>query len=414
QQDAEAVDTVGRFFTSVANQNGSDLAKQVCTSEWLRMMSEKDDVRGRHADPRLCDIALLQKIDTYKSSLAKVPTGVFNSACIETNPYAELSKTIFVSPVAVLFGHLDFTFQVASEYLKPGAQPLRFVDLGSSNGGCSEYILWKANKQPINGSGDASSVHGWYFAQNSQSTHNIHVVNLDAMLPECKAKNRLTIVDNTAGITNTAEANAFACQVLDGTSSDSSSKGVDLVIGELCYEQSDLASDHEKRHYAFVIAQAAVALQVLRRGGTFVFKMFDTTTPLSAEILFLIYSCFGRTAVVRSLVSRPTSTERYVICNRLVADTKWAVSHLQQALTKINSGQFKLSHIVSWTKVSAEKEFIEALSQINIKLAHTQLQALRHLESVISKQQNAQTIPSSLQKNIANKCLANWDLPLLK
>ncbi|KAJ1903422.1 hypothetical protein LPJ71_005187 [Coemansia sp. S17] len=195
---------------------------------------------------------------------------------------------------------------------------------------------------------------------------------------------------------------------------DTTMAGVELVVGEFGNDLPDFGTGLEQRQYAFIIAQAVIALRVLRQGGTFVFRMADTTTPLSAEILFLLHSCFDRIAIARSLVSRPTSAERYILCNHLRGDPSWVAGHLLSALTKIRTDQLKLSHLVSWTRVSAEKDFIDKIAKVNVKLGHTRISGLKHAveQLSLSSSNNADYQPNKFQIDAAERCLKTWSLPV--
>ncbi|KAJ2762949.1 hypothetical protein H4S06_000369 [Coemansia sp. BCRC 34490] len=417
--------------------------QDLSSANWLRMASDRDDPRGRQANSRLCEIGLVQEIDRVKSTLSRqVAAGAFDAARRQTNMYADLiplpSSPRFVGASAVALAHLDFLVSVVAMYLGRGGGALpsfRFADLGSERGGCAEYVLWRAATSKgrpahtVSGEADAFSVHGWYFDTNGHRGLQEASAVADAgsglslgdMHEQCDAANRLTVVAqadaSTAGggsaITSEANIDAFVRQVQAETSrapGDSQAAGIDLVVGEACYSQDDLAMDHEKGQYTFTLAQTTIALQVLRPGGSFVFRLFDITTPPTAEMLFVLSACFESVDIVRSLVSRPTSSERFVVCRRLRAiDTQWAALHMRTALNRINSGNFKLSHILSWTKVMDDHRFVSSLREANTEIAHAQLAMLKGVAEITLG--HKQVVDRSLeQKSAATRCLDEWGL----
>ncbi|KAJ2850798.1 hypothetical protein IWW36_001613 [Coemansia brasiliensis] len=382
------IDVLARLLFVINNQHGSKLAEQLATQEWSRMMSDKDDVRGRRTDERLCDSGLLQSIYKCKQMLAQMPQHIVSSACRAIHQYAAVSLCALDNEAAIMLGHLDFLLQPVREYMQSG-RLLNYVDLGSHRHGFSQYIRWRAGQQ----SGGVRT-QGWHFASSSAN--------------DMPASEDLRVFAESGGILDSKNIELFV-QMVRGDCAD----GVDVVVADSCLDGSGSNASEEKQQYVYTIAQAAIALRVLRRGGTFVFKTFEASTPLSAELLFLIYACFERMAIVRSSVSRVTSSERYVVCNRLKADPRWVSSHLLAALTKMNSGQLKLSHLVSWTRVSADKHFIEPVFRSNMAIAQMQLQSL-NAAIAYKQQQPSSNLFSKHQIESANACLQQWNLPATK
>ncbi|KAJ2253040.1 hypothetical protein GGI13_002927 [Coemansia sp. RSA 455] len=414
------VDVVGRFFVVIDNIHGPGFLEQLPTSDWSRMMGERDDVRGRLTDLRLLggDIGLLKDIERHNESIVKAGLSLreLDSVCAPNNPYEALAQCCLLERrSSVALGHLDFLLQPVRQYIKPLSQ-VRFVDLGSSGAGFSHYILWRTAATQRNVLGK-----GWTFGCGNTPDFKWPVAQigneLDAEWRSYHGKGANSLVaqfglnfKTKPDILDPTTVEAF----IEFVKGDSTKADVDVVVGEYGNDLPDNGTDLEQRQYAFIIAQAVIALRVLRQGGTFVFKMADTTTPLSAEILFLLRACFERIAIVRSLVSRPTSAERYILCNHLRGDPRWVAGHLLSALTKIHTGQLKLSHLVSWTRVSAEKDFIDKIAKVNVKLGHARISGLKHAveQLSLSSSNNADYQPSKFQIDAAERCLKTWDLPL--
>ncbi|KAJ2658084.1 hypothetical protein IW148_004873 [Coemansia sp. RSA 1199] len=382
----QPIDLSARLQHILVNKRGPLFVDQLSTPDWSRMMSDRDDVRGRQSDSRLCTIQLLQQIHEAKGKLSTVPFDRVEAAGRALNPYAGVLLCALGNGASVALGHLDFLVQPVREYVRPD-RVLRFVDLGSQERGFSEYIRWRV------GQTSGARAQGWYFAPAPADSESNDLKDL-------------SLFATPGGILDPHSIDQFVLKVRDECSD-----GVDLVVAECCPKHSDLSTDLEKQQYAYTIAQATVALRVLQQGGTFVFKMYEATTPLSAELLFLIHSCFERVAIVRSFVSRPTSSERFVVCNRLVADPRWVAAHLLAALTKMHAGQLKPSHLVSWTRVTAEREFMEPVYRSNVAIAQMQVQALN---AMLARPSQPAIALSKHQIDSANACLQHWSLPPTK
>ncbi|KAJ2744717.1 hypothetical protein GGI20_002732 [Coemansia sp. BCRC 34301] len=389
---ASAIDVMGRLFVVIENTRGPNFVEQLSTPDWSRMMSERDDVRGRRTDVRLLNgqAELAKDLERQREALIRMgPSAAeFSAACAPSNPHEALEFcSALDNSSSVALGHLDFLLQPVKEYL--GAESgIKFVDLGSKHGGFSRYILWRANRD-----GRGRGVKGWYLrgcdakklpigAPDADYGLDIERLPLDCNGAADSLREYGSGMKASPDILDPAAVEAFIEFV---KSSGAGTGGIDLVVAESGSSDSlalpDFGTDLEQRQYAFIISQAVIALRLLRKGGTFVFKMSDTSTPLSAEILFLLLACFERMAIVRSLASRPTSAERYIVCNHLRGEPRWVASHLLVALTRMHTDQLKLSHLVSWTRVSAERQFMGKLSSVNVTLAHAQLAALKSAQT---------------------------------
>ncbi|KAJ2778066.1 hypothetical protein GGI15_004294 [Coemansia interrupta] len=398
----ETIDTIGKVYMVVSNTNGPAFAEtQLVSSDWLRMMSDQESADGRRSSEMLANLGQLQTIHTCKEAMLKknIPPEKFTETAQWLNPYAGLSHNFFVSVSAVALGNIDFNLRTVSEYM--GQNKLRFVDLGSSRGGFSEYILWRASLCH-------RDARGWFFGSDG----NVNVG--DKLNRQCRAAERLDEFHQTpgsGGILNTANIDAFVSHVKRSSSGD----GIDLVVAEVDnIEPSDLGLGHEKLQYSYSMAQSIIALRLLRRGGTFVFKVHELSTKLSAELLFLVHACFERVAIFRSLASRPTSAERFIVCNHLFTDPTRVADHLYAALTKVNSRGFKLSHLVSWTKLSTEHgQFLETMYRFSNMIAPKQAQSLQAVANHIQQNKFTRTSPTRRQSEVAIACFTNWQIPVV-
>ncbi|KAJ2723683.1 hypothetical protein GGI07_002478 [Coemansia sp. Benny D115] len=402
------LDTIGRIHGTIFNTLNPAHGETAVRHDWLRLMSVQADPRGRDSNPCLVDIQLLHNIHKYKekiTNLLQKNTLLFLSLSKVLNPYEGLSSTRLVGPSAVVMGNIDSHVHAVSEYTAKDV--FRFVDLESTSGGFSEYILWKVSK-----SQQLTDVRGWYLKSNAAASGVS-----EHMLPECKATERLSEFGQLVGkdvILDRANIDAFVKHV---KSENTQSQGVDLVVAEKDdLDTTDLDLFFEKRQHAFTIAQAIVALRLLRLGGTFVFKIYEISMPLSAELLFLIHSLFKRMSIVRSLASRPTSAERFVVCSEMVGDPSWLINHLSSALHSIMHGSMKLSHLVSWTNLSKNVNFLKFIWNFNEGIAKTQADAFQAMEGFIEAQ--GPRIKDSvtgkdltcLQKSVAYACLERWGM----
>ena len=105
---------------------------------------------------------------------------------------------------------------------------------------------------------------------------------------------------------------------------------VDLVTadGAACMEHDRI----EDESADLVEAETDVAMRVLDAGGTFILKIFEGGSLRSLHLLARLCEAFEDVALYKPTLSRPTNSERYVVCrsfggrmvNSVHLDAEWA------------------------------------------------------------------------------------------
>ena len=70
----------------------------------------------------------------------------------------------------------------------------------------------------------------------------------------------------------------------------------------------------EEEHVALLWAQCAIAARALRPGGCFVVKMFEGLCPCTRNVVAALTHLFDTVAMIKPTSSRPTNSERYLVC----------------------------------------------------------------------------------------------------
>lgn len=95
-------------------------------------------------------------------------------------------------------------------------------------------------------------------------------------------------------------------------------EGVELVTAD-----GAVAMDHahlEEEHAPLLWAECRIALACLRPGGTFVVKFFEGLRPCTQRVVAVVTRRFRETSVIKPTASRPTNSERYLVCRGFLAD----------------------------------------------------------------------------------------------
>lgn len=66
--------------------------------------------------------------------------------------------------------------------------------------------------------------------------------------------------------------------------------------------------------HQIILSQIYIALCIVRPGGHFVCKLFDTVTPFTVALIYFASLAFDFIAIHKPITSRPANSERYLIC----------------------------------------------------------------------------------------------------
>lgn len=159
-----------------------------------------------------------------------------------------------------------------------------------------------------------------------------------------------------------ADATVGACRTLrDGTESKEEEACADLVTAD-----GAVAMDHgaiEAEHLRLLRAECAVALRLLRAEGTLVVKFFEGLCAETRRVVAWVAHHFEHCSVIKPTASRPTNSERYLVCKRFRGPR----------------------HRVAWRDdVVAPREWDRALQTVMSRLAEDQTRHLARALSLVS------------------------------
>lgn len=116
--------------------------------------------------------------------------------------------------------------------------------------------------------------------------------------------------DGTGDIYNIENVRAFADKC----------KGFDIVTADGGFDFSGDFNSQETNVLRMLIAEVLCALLILREGGSFIFKTFDTLSRATACIIQILVQSFDSVVCTKPLSSRPANSEKYFVCTGFKCD----------------------------------------------------------------------------------------------
>ena len=91
-------------------------------------------------------------------------------------------------------------------------------------------------------------------------------------------------------------------------------KKVDLVTADGGFDFSINFNKQEELSYRIIFCEIISALNILKKGGTFICKIFDIHSLVTVKLIYLLFNYFGKVYITKPYTSRPANSEKYMVC----------------------------------------------------------------------------------------------------
>jgi cap1 methyltransferase len=230
----------------------------------------------------------------------------------QLNPFGKLGRSIFMDRAAVKLANIDAVYNLTgnfggSIYLQRDILQgqFSFVDIAAGPGAFTQYIQWripnatgigmtlrKAGKRVKNKDGTTRYELDW----------NTDLLDMNKFIPYYGDLDTGDLYTSSRDLIQFVRANMY--------------DGVHLVTGDGGFDV-DMNRDFNRQEVVssrLLLLQIAVGLGTVRTGGSFVCKVFDTVTIISAQLLYICSMCFDSIQIIKPVSSRPSNAERYLVC----------------------------------------------------------------------------------------------------
>ena len=214
-------------------------------------------------------------------------------------------------------------------------------------------------------------------------------------------------------ILKNANIKAFAKFVLGRTNQ----KGVDIMMGDGAFTVENRENIQEILSKQLILCQFLAALSIVREQGNFVCKMFDTFTPFTVGLVYLMYRAFDKICIHKPNTSRPANSERYIICKNKRPHFEAIRDYLFKVNEKLNklgfsqigltSSKIDVTEIVPLPLLLADSQFCDYMRQSNDLIGKRQI---AYLVKIRAFHQN-ENLFDTRQRHIRVECLKKWKIP---
>lgn len=93
-----------------------------------------------------------------------------------------------------------------------------------------------------------------------------------------------------------------------------------LITGDGGFDEGCNFNNKEQLHYNLILNEVYSAIKLQNTNGHFILKMFDIYTDTSIHLLYLLSLCYKEVFIYKPITSRPTNSEKYIICKYFNCD----------------------------------------------------------------------------------------------
>ncbi|KAM9972712.1 hypothetical protein ACTFIR_012079 [Dictyostelium discoideum] len=349
-----------------------------------------------------CSEKLLKELDQHKNALDTLDPKRFSIARDKSNPYESIKGSIFINRAAVKMANIDKLADLLTPIIPVLGKPRDFIyfgDVCAGPGGFTEYVYWKkTGGGKIKGLDLDNVVKGFGFTIKGQCDWNIEKFSKQIPIDNFVKEYGL---DDTGNILKSENIRDFSNKVFCNTNG----LGLQLFLADGGINTDGKESLQELMHQQLILCQILTMFETIGRGGNFVCKIFDTFTPFTIGLLYLVYKHFQTFSIVKPFTSRPLNSERYIICKNFLS---YRPINILVFLHYINSLLNNNQIILELIEInSMDPSFLRYISESNELICSRQIKAF----SLFKKYVEDIKLPRIHQKEIRAKCLEEWGLP---
>jgi 23S rRNA U2552 (ribose-2'-O)-methylase RlmE/FtsJ len=123
----------------------------------------------------------------------------------------------------------------------------------------------------------------------------------------------------------------------------------------------------EQEAYRLVLGEIITALKTQADGGSFVLKLFEIYTDISIKMISILSSVYANVYITKPLTSRPSNSERYVVCKGFKGIDSKIIKSMEELLERINSNESQgmfLSEILPEYTIDTQTKYVTNVSSI--------------------------------------------------
>ena len=329
------------------------------------------------------------------------------SAKKETNAYEDIIEKAFDKKTSYQLANINYLFD--KELIKYDSNYEGFPVLTvGDNGGFTDYILYQTIK--IGGYNPTIFV-------IPEKNNCIKDIKFRKEVKE-KVEEDVTILydfyEEGKDIDENSELSVnFLNNIFKMISEKTQENMVNLYIARKVIEFNPDYSQ-EIKYKKFLLINTLLAFKCLSYGGNFVIKLYDTFTPFTIGLIYIIFKNFESVSIFKPVTTRQYSSSRYLVAEKYLKDTNEStnnsIKYLEDFLMKyISDSKYDIQYFLYPSELRNNNIFLKIIPEINNDITEKRIDALKEIIKYINNQKTKLYDKMSIKKFF----LDNWGLPCI-
>jgi 23S rRNA U2552 (ribose-2'-O)-methylase RlmE/FtsJ len=162
------------------------------------------------------------------------------------------------------------------------------------------------------------------------------------------------------------------------------SKKADFITADGGFEWIN-ENYQEQEAYRLILGEIITALKIQKDGGTFIIKLFEIYTNITIKILAILSSLYDKTYMFKPFTSRPSNSERYMICKGYKGSDNTIINKLETLLEDMNvhhKAGLEISELL--VDYTIPINYHRAHNNAAIRLSHTQFLTINKILTYVN------------------------------
>lgn len=181
---------------------------------------------------------------------------------------------------------------------------------------------------------------------------------------------------------------------------------ISFITGDGGIAENGNFSNKEAQHFQLILSQLFLTCNVLEDFGSFILKIFDIYTDTTSQIIYLLCYLFDEVYIDKPLTSRPTNSEKYLICKCFIKErfTTNIKNELFKCLKKLSDNpDLKVYNLINTKFDTCYDKHIEQLNEYNSYFMSRQIYNIQKNLDILNDKTNYKYFTT--KKNMFAK---NW------
>jgi 23S rRNA U2552 (ribose-2'-O)-methylase RlmE/FtsJ len=348
-------------------------------------------------------------LNVHRNKIDKINTDIWKKVRWYINDYDFLVKDPIINRAFYKYWEIVNVFNIFDKYNNDNDTIFHCAEAPGGFIQGSNIYLQLENYKPIRIEESLIDEEGFTKVQKKKRRHEkqykIYTISLNKDLPQYRSYNlpsynKRVINKNicvTYGKDNTGDINNL--DNLHHIRNLVGQTGSYLVTADGGFDEGTDFNNKEQLHYYLILNEIYSALCLQKSGGHFILKVFDIFTTTSVHVLYLLSLVYEEVYIYKPKTSRPTNSEKYIICKNMESyDKNKVLLVLRQLSEKFKLQKNKYTSFTLFDYIP--QEFLDNIQQMNTTLLNKQCDSLNKAIELCENDEFIKNYESELESSL--------------